>query len=197
MWRALFGAILMSAACAVAAAEAILTESEPAGAGLYEFLMQRADAWERAGQPARQITDLKRAAESTSNGLQRLRARRELVIAGLSGGNLLEALEYNELAREAAMQSGRPPTLLWVLQQFANIYGRLGDVPKAEAAVAQTDQMMGRLRRSRGWERNGDQWTALHERARSRLFEAKGLYVEGEQAAATALAAAERRLKRR
>lgn len=194
--RPFLGACLLFLAVTSIAAESILTQPEPAGAALYPFLMARAEAWQRAGQPAKQIADLKRAAESTWTARERVAALRAVVHAEMDSGSLLTALEYNALAYQAALNTG-PPARLQPLSQRVNIHTRLGETAHAQAALDEMDLIMRRLRRGRMWAERGDAWTTMHERSRARLLASKGQHHEAEQASATALAAAERWLKAR
>ncbi len=181
----------MAAAALLFASAAAFAQGES-----YEALMQQAEAWQRAGQPARQIGELKRAAEAARTLPERLGALRELVAAEIATGSPLVALEYGRLGYESA-RSAAPGARVVPLFQLINIYARLGDLQQAEAQLEEMNQVVRRLQRGPRWGERGDLWTAAHERARTRVFVAKGKYSEAEQAAATALAAGERWLKRR
>ena len=194
--RAFLGACLVVFSLASAANEAVLTQPEPAGPALFPFLMKRAEAWQRAGQPAKQIADLKRAAESAETARERVAALRAVVHAEMDSGSMLTALEYNALAYQAALDTG-PPARLQPLSQKVNIHTRLGETSQAQAALDEMDFIMRRLRRGRMWAERGDAWTTMHERTRARLLASKGQHQEAEQASATALAAAERWLMAR
>jgi CHAT domain-containing protein len=176
------------------AAALLLVAGTAAAQESSQALIERAEQWERAGQPGKQIEDLKRAVEVNFDRRERLRALRLLVNAHLNSGSLLAALDANRQASEVARQVG-PGATMQPLQQAANIHARLGDVARAREAVAEMDALMGRLRRGPGWEAFGHAWTSFLERGRGRLFEVQGQFAEAEQAAATALAAAERQLQ--
>ena len=135
--------------------------------------MQRAEASQRAGQPARQIEDLKRAADAARTLPERLGALRELVAAEIASGSLLVALEYGRKAYDAAL-GGPPPARLVPLFQQVNIHARLGEVAQAQARLEEMDRIMRMAQRAPMWQ-----------------------YAEAEQAAASALGAGERWLKSR
>ncbi len=199
MARALVAAaVLLLSAAAFAQGRAILGQPEPHGPALYPFLVERADAWRRAGQPAREIADLQRAEQLDDNSeQQRRRASQRVYEAALHSGSLLLALQYNQRAYEAALRVGGRGPLMKPLQEAAFLHAKLGDLAKAQAAVEEMERYLFRMRRSRAWERNGDLWTAFYESARSHVFEVQGKVAEGEQAATTALRAAERALMAR
>ena len=182
---------------AIAAAVLLLASAAGYGEGeSYGALMQRAEASQRAGQPARQIEDLKRAADAARTLPERLGALRELVAAEIASGSLLVALEYSRKAYDAAL-GGPPPARLVPLFQQVNIHARLGEVAQAQARLEEMDRIMRMAQRAPMWRQRGELLTAMHERARTRVFVARGQYAEAEQAAASALGAGERWLKSR
>lgn len=198
-WAA--GALILASAAAWAqGGREILSRPEPAGAELYEFLLERAEVWRRRGQPARQIADLERAVELPDNSeMQRRRASQLAYEAALQSGSLLVALQHNRRAYDAAVRvaGGRPGPLMRPLHEAAFLHARLGEVPKAQAAVDEMERHLRRMRRGAMWERAGKLWTSLYESARGHLLEVQGRAAEAEQAVAAALQEAEGALKSR
>jgi CHAT domain-containing protein len=185
--RAVVVVVLLAASpCALSAQGAL--ECEQTQATRYECYMRRAELWQRASDPDRQLADLKSAAEVATSIAERQSALRELVRTQIESGSLLTALEYSRTAYENA-RNAPPGWRLSPLLGQVYIYARLGQITEAERAVGEMANTLRDLRRAPMWNQRGDQWTAQYERARALALVAKGQYVEAEQATATALAA--------
>ena len=152
------------------------------------------DSAERSGQAAEYVEKLRRAvAAEAPTSRERVRALHKLAGAENAMGNVLDALQYAREAELAAHRGAKPA----VLHRQVSIYVRLDDLREAEARLAELARTVSNLRRTKWWAEEGDRWTAYLERARGRVLVARGKYGEAEQAATTALAAAERFHQRR
>ena len=178
-------------------AKAALAEPEPTvgdPARLVDHLIRRANAHGFFADRKQEERELQRALEVASANP----ALRSRVFGALSNfenrsGSLIAARDYTASWVEASR--ARPPDVQFLpLQRQVYYANRLGDRATAERAMAEMDELVKRARRWPGWDRSGEYWTALQERARGRIHELHGNLAAAEQSAQTALASAERYL---
>jgi CHAT domain-containing protein len=166
----------------------------PAGASarvLQEFYRRRAEAAGRIGSSDQQIADLGLALKYAEPGSEdRVRTLLQLSTAENVAGNPLDALHHADQALRE-VPSRLQGLKLACLQALVVQHVALGDLPTAQARLADAEHVFGPLKDTRSWKQKGTRWTAYLERSRAEVLAAEGRLPESERAYRKALAAIE------
>ncbi len=155
---------------------------------LFDFYSKRAEAASQLGRVKQQVDDLLQA---ITNGQENTgpyaRVMRNLSVAEMQAGNLLNALEYNRQSMKHIPQSAMGqliPAAGVAVQQYA----WLGDFTEAQQALTQLESTLALLRNRPAWGTYSNTWLAAYERARGELFRSQGKHREAEAAFRRSLA---------
>lgn len=163
---------------------------------LFNFYWKRGLAAQSVGRQAQEISDLRKAAEYGEKGTaDNVRLLRNLASAETGGGNLLSAVRN---AEEAWRQTPKKQLgqLLAAEQLLIHQYVILGDFASAKRQLREAEASFTRLQSAPGWGRQGENWSALIERARATIFRSEGRYAAEEDAYRKALRHIERHIQK-
>ncbi|MFZ2855455.1 MAG: CHAT domain-containing protein [Rhodocyclaceae bacterium] len=163
---------------------------------LFNFYWKRGLAAERVGRQSQEIGDLRKAAEYGEKGTaDNVRLLRNLASAETGGGNLLSAVRNAEEAWRQTPKKQLGQSLA-AEQLLIHQYVMLGDFASAKRQLREAESSFARLQNSPGWGRQGENWSALIERARATIFRSEGRYAAEEDAYRKALRHIERHIQK-
>jgi CHAT domain-containing protein len=152
---------------------------------LARFHWERARAAGELAMDQLELEDLRRAADY-SKGLDTFDVEEDRIVSELSAaesrvGNLVTAAQL----RERAIEIGKSRKFSGGLQlanyrSLVQIYSRLGERAKAEAALAAAESLLGRMRNTRNYTWFQHNWPTWVMESKAVLLEDEGKYAEAE-----------------
>ena len=149
----------------------------PAGADkttLVRFYRSRAEAAQGLGLVARQLDDLRLAAELARGTDDEWEVMVDRFLAEVQVGNFATALKLKE--QTPALVGKLRGRLIADYQHMVFMYASIGNIDAARAAFEKQQTVLNELSQSSGWGRFGDAWTAHSEAARALVQGAEGKF---------------------